>query len=365
MKTTESIPKESSEQVNLTKNEAPPALTVKEKPSQKEEAPSQALAEKDFVIHVSNLTKKFGEFTAVKDVTFKVPRGAIFGFIGPSGCGKTTTVRLMSGLYIPTSGDVVVLGGKPVDFTPQTRAKIGYMPQLFALYPDLTIWENMNFAASLYGMSFGKKRKERFNELLDFVELSEHKKKLAKKISGGMKRRLSLAATLVHTPELIFMDEPTAGIDPVLRRKFWDHFKALHEEGRTLFVTTQYVGEAAYCDYVGVMVDGRLLMVEPPEELRRKAYGGEIVHLSLTESVLLEKHIQPLQELPFVQNHQVTRLFKDDKSIQLIVDDASTAILKLIEWSKANDSTIETIEQYLPPFDDVFVEIVKKERSRG
>ena len=228
------------------------------------------------LVQLSGVSKRFGEATAVADITLDVPKGAIIGFIGPSGCGKTTTVRLMVGNYEPSEGMVKVFGQEPGSFKRSELKRIGYMTQLFVLYPELTIWENLNFAASIYGFPY-KQRKARFSELLDLVELSGHEKKEARKISGGMQRRLSLAATLIHNPELIFLDEPTAGIDPVLRRKFWDHFRLLKEQGHTLFVTTQYVGEAAYCDYVGVMRQGRLLMVETPDELRRKALGGEIV----------------------------------------------------------------------------------------
>ncbi|NIP55185.1 MAG: ATP-binding cassette domain-containing protein, partial [candidate division Zixibacteria bacterium] len=143
----------------------------------------------------------------------------------------------------------------------------------------LTVWENMNFAASLYG--FPLRRKERLHELLELVELIGHEGKKVRNLSGGMKSRLGLATSIIHRPQLLFLDEPTTGIDPVLRRKFWDYFQQLKRDDRTLFVTTQYVGEAAYCDYVGVMMDGRLLMVETPEGLRRRALGGEVIHLNL------------------------------------------------------------------------------------
>ena len=216
------------------------------------------------VIQTHELTKKFGEETAVDSLTMYVPRGSIFVFIGPSECGKTTTVRLLTGVHKPTSGNVTVLGKDPYAFTKSDREKIGYLIQNFVLYPELTVWENLNFAASFYGVSLLGRAKQ-FNRLLEFVELKDDKGKLASALSGGMKRRLSLASTLVHNPELLFLDEPTAGIDPLLRRKFWDYFKKLQSEGHTLFVTTQYVGEAAYCDMVGVMYDGRLLMVETPK----------------------------------------------------------------------------------------------------
>ena len=308
------------------------------------------------VVQAQDLTKMFGEEAAVDSLTMHVPRGTIFGFIGPSGCGKTTTVRLLTGVHKPTSGQVTVLGKNPYDFSKSDREKIGYLIQNFVLYPELTVWENLNFAASFYGVSlFG--RAKRFNHLLDFVDLKEDQGKLASALSGGMKRRLSLAATLVHNPELLFLDEPTAGIDPLLRRKFWDYFKELQNEGHTLFVTTQYVGEAAYCDLVGVMYEGRLLMVETPEGLRKKAFGGEIVSIKTSEWIKFESR-KKLESLPFV--HGKIKVISDQE-IELIVDEASTAIPALIEACKAERINLEKIEEISPPFDDVFVKLIEME----
>ncbi|RME78801.1 MAG: ABC transporter ATP-binding protein [Chloroflexi bacterium] len=308
----------------------------------------------DIIISARGLTMRFGRETAIDSVSFDIPRGKIFGFIGPSGSGKTTTVRCLTGFYRPTAGEVRVLNCPPARFSPALRQKIGYMPQQFVLYPQLSVWENLNFAASIYGLSF--RRAKRLNQLLEFVELTDHKKKLARNLSGGMKRRLSLAATLVHNPELLFLDEPTAGIDPVLRRRFWDHFRSLQNEGRTLFVTTQYVGEAAYCDYIGVMAGGRLLMVETPDGLRRRAYGGELVDLQTVER-LTYPHLQQLRQLPFVKD-RVVRL-DETNSVRMVVDDAGEAIPALMEWCRQQNLTVETVEEHLPPFDDVFVEIVQ------
>lgn len=308
------------------------------------------------VVQAQELTKKFGEETAVDSLTMSVPRGTIFGFIGPSGCGKTTTVRMLTGVHKPTSGQVTVLGKNPYDFSKSDREKIGYLIQNFVLYPELTVWENLNFTASFYGVSLVGRAK-RFKHLLEFVELTEDKGKLASALSGGMKRRLSLAATLVHNPELLFLDEPTAGIDPLLRRKFWDYFKQLQNEGHTLFVTTQYVGEAAYCDLVGVMYEGKLLMVETPEALRKKAFGGEIVSIKTSEWIKFESR-KKLESLPFV--HGKIKVISDQE-IELIVDEASTAIPALIEACKAERINIETIEEISPPFDDVFVKLIEKE----
>ncbi len=308
------------------------------------------------VISVKEVTKMFRDEIAVREATFNVPRASIFGFVGPSGSGKTTTVRMLTGIYAPTKGEVFVLGVDPSHFSQNQRAKIGYMPQLFALYPNLTVWENMNFAASLYGMSL--MRGKRLRQTLEFVELREHRHKLAREISGGMRRRLSLAATLVHDPELLFLDEPTAGIDPVLRHKFWDHFKELQSQGRTLFITTQYVNEADNCDLVGVMSEGRLLLVDTPQGLRHHAYGGDIVDLRAAEPI----DYQVEQLLSFV-SLKTTRT--GPNSVRLIVNEASTAIPQLIDWTRQNNIHVEALEQYTPPFEDVFVELLRVETKNA
>jgi ABC-2 type transport system ATP-binding protein len=305
-----------------------------------------------------NITKKFGDQIAVQDISFDVPKGSIFGFIGPSGAGKTTTIRLLTGIYKPTTGEVKVLGKRPEEFTQGLRARIGYMPQLFVLYPNLTVWENLNFAASIYGMSLA--RRKRLEEVLDFVELSEHKGKLARDTSGGMQRRLSLAATLLHKPELIFLDEPTAGVDPILRRKFWDHFEELQKSGSTLLVTTQYVNEAAYCDYVAVIAEGKLVVVDTPEGIRHRAYGGDVVDI-ITVQPLQYQEEQRINEMPFVRG-KIDRT--GPNHYRLVVDEASTAVPDLLEWSSSQDISVESIEEYLPPFDDIFVELMQ-ERENG
>jgi ABC-2 type transport system ATP-binding protein len=312
-------------------------------------------------IFAEGLTKKFGQQVAVQDVTFEVPHGKIFGFIGPSGSGKTTTIRLLTGVYRPTSGDALVLGDHPWDFTQAKRARIGYLPQLFVLYQDLTVWENLNFAASLYGVSL--KRDRWLEQVLDFVELGGQEGKLARQLSGGMQRRLSLAATLVHKPKLLFLDEPTGGIDPVLRRKFWDHFKELQQQERTLFVTTQYVSEAAYCDVVAVLADGRVAAVDTPEGLRQRAYGGDIVRLRTLEPMSAEQ-VHLVQRLPFVRD-RVKFTNGDRQALQLVVDDAKTAVPALLPWCKEHGMEVESVQEYLPPFDDVFVELVEEERNHA
>ncbi|MEO6062717.1 MAG: ABC transporter ATP-binding protein [Thermoflexales bacterium] len=310
---------------------------------------------RDVVISARNVTKKFGEETAVGGVSFEVPRGTIFGFIGPSGSGKTTTVRLLTGVQTPTSGEVVVLDRNPAKFSQGERARLGYMPQLFVLYPNLTVWENLNFAASLYGM--GLFRGKRLKAALSFVELLEHRSKLARNISGGMLRRLSLAATLVHEPQLLFLDEPTAGIDPILRRKFWDHFRALKEQGRTIFVTTQYVSEADNCDLVGVQNNGKLLLVDTPLGVRHHAYGGDMLDFRTAQPFDFQAEGM-LRALPFVRA-KTARTGAD--SMRIVVDQAGTATAELMGWALQQDIEVKAVEEYTPSFEDVFVELVRPE----
>lgn len=321
--------------------------------------PSEPGQVKDFAISVQHLTKKFGDQTAVQDISFDVPRASIFGFIGPSGSGKTTTVRLLTGVYTPTDGQVMVLDRNPSQFSQRERARLGYMPQLFVLYPNLTVWENLNFAASLYGM--GLFRGRRLKEALKFVELYEHRSKLARNISGGMLRRLSLAATLVHDPQLLFLDEPTAGIDPVLRRKFWDHFRELKNQGRTIFITTQYVSEADNCDLVGVQNNGRLLRVDTPQGIRHAAYGGDMVDFSTTQPFDFQSEAL-LRLLPFVRAKTVRT---SPNSMRIIVDQASTAAPELMGWAQQQAIQVKAMEQYFPSFEDVFVELVRPEASHA
>jgi ABC-2 type transport system ATP-binding protein len=309
------------------------------------------------IIRTSQVNLRFGDDAGIHDLSFQVQPGTIFGLIGPSGSGKTTTVRLLTGRYRPDSGQIQVLGQSPARFSPRTRENIGYMPQQFLLYPNLTAWENLSFVASMYGLPFFGRRK-RMRQVLDFVELGDAASRLGNQLSGGMQRRLLLASALVHNPRLLFADEPTAGIDPVLRQKFWDFFRSLREEQRTLVVTTQYVGEAAYCDIVGVMRDGRLIHMDTPEGLRRKALGGELVRLVVdTQQPFIAA--RRLQSLPLVRHVRFDQ--EQQGTLYLTVDHAAEALPLIIQHLNEEPAVAaQSIEPYQPVFDDVFVRLLEE-----
>lgn len=307
-------------------------------------------------IEMRSVNRIFNPNAGVFDLNIAIPSGSIFGMIGPSGCGKTTTLRLMLGLYKPDNGTIRVLGRAPAKFGTTVREKIGYMPQQFVLYPNLTVRENLNFVASLYGMGYFSRR-GRIKQLLEFVELSTSTKQLGSQLSGGMKRRLELACALVHNPALLFADEPTAGIDPVLRGKFWDYFRNLRDQGHTLFVTTQYVGEAAYCDMVGVMRAGRLLMVDTPQGLRRRALGGEVVQMDVDPNQVPEA-IQVVQGHPLVS--RIERPANNPRLIRFYVEDAATTLPVIVNLFDDHPNIKLHIEPYTPSFDDVFITLMQQ-----
>lgn len=322
------------------------------------EAASRPNAEPPPLIMLNQVSKQFGTTFAVQNVSWHVQPGEIFGIVGPSGCGKTTTVRMMTGVYIPTSGDLQVLGRRPSEFRASDREKIGYIPQLFVLYPNLTVLENMRFAASMYGLPY-RGRLKRIRELLEFVELSDAQSSLAENISGGMQRRLQLASALVHNPPLLFADEPTAGIDPVLRGRFWDQFKLLKSEGHTMVVTTQYVSEVAYCDRVAVMRAGELLLVDTPEGLRRQALGGDVISLRVDPEDTMNA-MQLLSRHPLVRDvHRIRD--QAPGSLAVYVDQSGAALPELIQALGA-DTTIDTrhVEEYKPPFDEIFITLMER-----
>jgi ABC-2 type transport system ATP-binding protein len=304
----------------------------------------------------ADLGKQFDDQWAVQGVDLNVTDLRVVGLIGPSGCGKTTLVRLMNGVLAPDSGVVKLLGADPRSFGSRARQRIGYLPQQPVLFPELSLWENLNFHASLSGVRF--RRRARLNELLDFVDLGPDRRKKVHEASGGMMRRLALAATLVHRPEVLFLDEPTAGIDPILRRRIWDRFRELRDQGALLIVTTQYVGEAAYCDDVGVLSGGRMVSMSAPKDLVRAAYGGDVVEVSAVEP-LPDAILREASGIEGVV--AVERL--DQSTGRIIADDAPSRLEGVRRWLDERGIETSSVEEPATDYDEVFVRIVERARA--
>lgn len=223
----------------------------------------------DFIISVNKLTKKFGDFTAVDNITFDVERGEIFGFLGANGAGKTTAMRMLCGLSFPTSGSGTVAGFDVRTEGEMIKRHIGYMSQRFSLYNDLTVWENMRFFAGIYGMTKDdtKLRSELLLERLDFMS---ERDTLVKDLPLGWKQKLSFVIATIHRPEIVFLDEPTGGVDPITRRQFWEMIYEESSKGTTIFVTTHYMDEAEYCNRLSIMVDGKICALDSPSNLKKQ-----------------------------------------------------------------------------------------------
>lgn len=232
------------------------------------------------IIVSENLTKKFGSFAANDNLSFTVNKGEIFGFLGANGAGKTTAIRILCGLLTPTSGNVSVNGYDVYTQSELIKKQIGYMSQKFSLYPDLTVYENFRFYGGVYGLSSGKII-ERVDQLLESLHLKEYRNTLIKNLPQGLKQRLAFAVSVIHEPRIVFLDEPTSGVDPIVRRQFWDLIYRASEEGITVFVTTHYMDEAEYCQRLCVMSEGRIEAIGSPEELKVKYKVGSIEEVFL------------------------------------------------------------------------------------
>ena len=250
----------------------------------------------EIAVCAEHLTKMFGDFTAVNDVSFEVATGEVVGYLGPNGSGKTTTMRMLLGLLTPTAGKARVLGFDVHAQAAQIRPLVGYMSQKFALYDELTVLENLNFYAGIYALS-GAKRRTRIEEVLEVVGLQEHRREQAGDISTGWRQRLALAIALVHGPRLLFLDEPTSGVDPSARRTFWDLIDRLAGGGATVFVSTHYMDEAEYCGRLGIMSQGRLLAMDTPQALKRSTLPGPAWDLILDPLI---PALQALEAVPGV-----------------------------------------------------------------
>lgn len=224
------------------------------------------IAEK-YVIYVENLTKKFGDFTAVNNISFNVNKGEIFGFLGANGAGKTTAMRILSGLSKPTSGTALVAGYDVYNEQEKIKKNIGYMSQKFSLYEDLSVVENIKFYGTIYGVK-PKEIKERTNSLLDTLNLQDEANKLVGSLPLGWKQKLAFSVAIFHIPKIVFLDEPTSGVDPITRRQFWELIYDASNKGITVFVTTHYMDEAEYCNRISLMVDGQIAAMGAPKELK-------------------------------------------------------------------------------------------------
>jgi ABC-2 type transport system ATP-binding protein len=303
-------------------------------------------------ILVDGARKRFGNVVALDGISLSVPTGTILGLIGPSGSGKTTTVRLLTGALTADHGTVRVLGEEPRRFRRQTRARIGYMPQQFTLYPDLTAAENVDFMASMFGLLWFRRRR-RVREALRIVDLWDARKRRASALSGGMQRRLELACALVHDPTLYFLDEPTAGLDPILRGRVWEELHRLKDAGRTLLVTTQYVNEAEECDNVALIAHGRLVALATPDDLRRDAMGGDIIEVETTDPF----DGTALSKMPEVREVRV----QGPRTFQVVVDEAGAATPLVVEAINEAGGDVAAAREFRPSFDDVFAELVERD----
>jgi ABC-2 type transport system ATP-binding protein len=305
-------------------------------------------------VTITNATKRFGDAVAVDGISLRVLPGTILGIIGPSGAGKTTLVRMLTGALAPTDGEIRVMGEDPRHFKRRTRERIGYMPQSFALYPDLTTRENVDFAASLFGMLWWR-RHRRTREVLEFVDLWSVRGRRASRLSGGMQRRLELASALVHDPEIAFLDEPTAGIDPILREALWRGLHSLRERGRTLLLTTQHVSEAELCDGVALISEGRMIALGTPAGLRREAVGGDVVVIETKDG------FDATALLDIADVHGIDQ--RAPHQVRVTVADAATGLPDVVEAITSRGGEVASAAEVRPSFDEVFALLVERDRA--
>jgi ABC-2 type transport system ATP-binding protein len=342
----------------------PPAAAAAERsvdPSA-DDAPSRAPAAAagrsidpaDVVVSMHGVSREFDRRVVLRDVDLHVPRGTILGIIGPSGAGKTTTIRMLTGALAPTTGEVQVMGREPRRFRRSDRERIGYMPQAFRLYEDLTAGENIDFVASLFGMLW-RRRRRRVREVLKLVDLWDVRGRQAGRLSGGMQRRLELACALVHEPELIILDEPTAGIDPLLRGSIWDELHRLREAGRTLLVTTQHISEADECDAVALIVGGRIIALAAPDELRRMATKGDVLDI-VTADLFDGTHLLTTEGVREVRQD-------GPRHFRVVVDNAGSSLPTVVEAIKSAGGDPESAREHRLSFDEIFAVLVARHEA--
>jgi len=303
-------------------------------------------------VSAHDLTKVYGDLTAVDRLSLEVREGEVFAFLGPNGSGKTTTIRMLCGIITPTSGDGRVLGFDIATQSESIKARIGYMSQRFALYEDLTVRENLNFYAGVYQVH-GSRRSARVQELIGMAGLIGREGQLAGQLSGGWKQRLALGCAIVHQPPLLFLDEPTAGVDPVSRRSFWTLIYDLARGGVTIFLTTHYIDEAEHADRVALMLDGRMVALAPPRELRDTGLSGTLLEVEC------EPAIEALELLPGVPGvHEVTLY---GTLLHVLVDGISAENLTTL--LRQRGLSVTSVRAIKPSLEDVFVSRIRAGRA--
>jgi ABC-2 type transport system ATP-binding protein len=304
-------------------------------------------------VEAVQLTRLFGNFTAVDQVSFEIPRGEIFGLLGPNGAGKTTTIRMLCGILKPTSGEARVMGYDVAKQPESVKQHIGYMSQKFALYNDLTVYENLDFYANLYGVPSGK-FKSRLAELIDMAGLRGHEKDLTTNLSGAWRQRLALACAIVHEPPMLFLDEPTAGVDPISRREFWEMIYSLAGQGVSVLATTHYMDEAEFCNVIGMMFNARLIALNDPDSLK-EAMEGILLEVDCDQPGAAEALLEALPEVKDVAAHGVLL------HVLVAAEEAEYAVRQTLDQQGIR---IQRIERVLPMLEDVFVSLVEKENRR-
>jgi ABC-2 type transport system ATP-binding protein len=305
------------------------------------------------MVQAGNLTRRFAEVTAVDRLNLEIEKGEIFGLVGPDGAGKTTTLRLFCGLLDPSEGQVLVAGHNIVKETFAVRDRIGYMAQRFGLYADLTVDENMDFYADLFGLDPAR-RNTLTGELLEMTRMGPFRKRTAGKLSGGMKQKLALMCTLLHKPEVLFLDEPTNGVDPVSRRDFWAILYQLVKDGMTVCITTAYLDEAERCNRVGLMHRGRMIRCAPPEELRT---GMEEPCYRITAPDQREC-LERLRKLPGIISAEPA-----GAALHLFLSPEQTSEAVLREELEKNGLGPASFQQIVPSLEDVFIALIHKTGS--
>ncbi len=308
-----------------------------------------------YSIEVKNLTKKFGDFISVNNISFNVKKGEIFGFLGANGAGKTTTIRMLIGVLEPTSGDAIVGGYSVVKQPEMVKRKIGYMSQKFSLYNELTVEENIRFFGGIYGIE-NDRLEERKNWVLEIANLKGKEKLITGSLPGGIKQRLALGTAVIHRPEIVFLDEPTSGVDPVSRRNFWDLISNLSEEGITVFVTTHYLEEAEYCNNIILIDAGKLIAEGSSKELKTKYLQNKIFEIECEKPILA---MDFLSRAEFVYE---TSIFGNN--IHVIVNDRFKNKNQIIDFLKENGIlNVKRIDEIVPTLEDVFIHLLEREKN--